>query len=129
MMPDLEHAISAASLVLAVLAALYTLWLGEVGRVLAITPDADSDNRSPQKKEVAWTFWTKGVVLFLASGSAVAILASRAGGIVSEAILHWNDWAFDDVKALFVLTTALLVVVWIIAGAQALRLFRKLGEF
>jgi divalent metal cation (Fe/Co/Zn/Cd) transporter len=43
----LSDAISAGSLVLGVLAALYTLWLADSDAALAIKPKADKDDRGP----------------------------------------------------------------------------------
>lgn len=122
---DLDQAISAASLVLAVLAALYTLWLGEVGRVLAIEPDPDIQNRKPQKKTVTWAFLTKGLPLFLASGAAVGVIAPRTTTILEEVASHGAEWGFDDVKAFFVLTAALLAIITLVAAGQAFRLLAK----
>ena len=122
---NLDQAISAASLVLAVLAALYTLWLGEVGRALDLDPKPDKANRKPQEDQVLSALYTKGLPLFAASLAAVCIMSWRTWLILAECLAHWRDWAYDDVKALFVLTTVLLFIIFIAAAAQAWRLFKK----
>ncbi|WP_206073828.1 hypothetical protein [Mesorhizobium sophorae] len=59
----LSDAISAASLVLAVLAALYTLWLPDVSAALDIVPEPDRDNRGPQRSQVKLALFTKALPL------------------------------------------------------------------
>lgn len=122
---NLDQAISAAGLVLAVLAALYTLWLGDVGRALDLEPEPDKSNRGTQMDQVWSAFRTKGLPLFGASLMAVCILGPRACFIVAEFFAHRADWRYDDVKALFCLTVVLLVVLCVVAGAQAWSLVSK----
>jgi hypothetical protein len=49
----------------------------------------------------------------------------RACLIVVECFARWRVWGYDDVKALFVLTTVLLFTILIAAAAQAWCLFKK----
>ncbi|RVK90427.1 hypothetical protein CN150_27900 [Sinorhizobium meliloti] len=122
---DLADAISAASLVLAVLAALYTLWLPEVSAALDITPRADRDDRAPQRAQVVTALLTKALPLSIASISATAILMPRGFAIIAEAWEHHAEWAFDDVKAFFVLTFALMLTLAGISATQFIRLVSK----
>src|SRR5688572_10660845 len=96
---QLSDAISAASLVLAVLAALYTLWLPDVSAALGIIPKADPDDRGPQREQVTTALFTKGLPLGIAAIAATSILLPRTVAIMSEAWTHRGDWVFDDVKA------------------------------
>jgi hypothetical protein len=121
----LDQAISAASLVLAVLAALYTLWLGDVSRALDLVKEADPTNRAPQKAQVSSAFYTKALPLLIASLAAVAALFWRTWLIVREVLAHGWAWEYDDVKALFLLTAALLVTLCVVAIAQARGLIEK----
>ena len=45
--------------------------------------------------------------------------------ILCRAHQHGRDWNFNDVKALFVLTEALLIVLGVVAIAQLVRLVVK----
>jgi hypothetical protein len=126
----LSDVISAASLVLAVLAALYTLWLPEVSAALHITPKQDPDDRDPQRQQANRAFWTKAVPLALATSAGTSILLPRGMAILGEAWDQGASGTFDDVKALFILTLALLLLLTIVAIAQLVGLAamrRKLG--
>ena len=122
---DIDHAISAASLVLAVLAALYTLWLGEVTRALDTPVAPDKDNRGGAKTAVRRALLTKAAPLFAASLAAVAIMAPRSWFIAEEAVMRGWRAPFNDVKAFFMLTAILLGVLCWVAGAQLLGLRKK----
>lgn len=121
----LPDAISAASLVLAVLAALYTLWLPDVSAALAITPKDDEDDRGPQRTQVRTALLTKALPLGLATIAATAILLPRGINIVVEAWVHKGNWAFDDVKAFFVLTLSLMLLLAIVSATQLAGLLAK----
>jgi hypothetical protein len=121
----LSDAISAASLVLAVLVALYTLWLGDVNAALALVPKADSDDRDPQRAQVKRAILTKAAPLSGATIAAFLILAPRTLAILCEVYWHHADWGFDDVKALFALTVALLALLMIVSVVQLVALKGK----
>lgn len=123
----LADAISAASLVLAGLAALYTLWLPEVTAARAIKKEGDPNNRGPQKLKADAALRPKALPLALASGAVVLILVPRGVCIVVEVILHWREWAYDDIKALFLLVLGLqsMLAVAAIRQFSDLRRVRK----
>lgn len=87
----LSDAVSAASLVLAVLAALYSLWLGDVNAALAIIPKPDRDDRTPQRKQATAVLLTKALPLLVATVSAALILGSRSVAILGEVYEHHAD--------------------------------------
>lgn len=124
----LGEAISSASLVLAVLTALYTLWLPDVSDALQIMPKTDVDDRGPQKTQAWRALWSKALPLALATISATAILSPRVLRILKEFCASHTVWQYDDVKALFILTWALLLVLALVASVQLFGLFRKLIE-
>ncbi|NTF46619.1 hypothetical protein [Rhizobium rhizogenes] len=124
----LADAISAASLVLAVLAALYTLWLPAVNAALEITRETDPDDRDPQRKQVKSALLTKALPLAAATIVSTGILLPRGLAIIMEAWDHHADWAFDDVKAFFVLTLALMLLLAIVSICQIVALVRKRRE-
>jgi uncharacterized membrane protein YcjF (UPF0283 family) len=121
----LSDAISAASLVLAVMAALYTLWLPSVTEALKIVPEQDSANRGPQKSQVVSAILTKALPLSAASAAAGLILFARFVSIVAEAWDHRAGWRYDDVKALMALTYVLIVLLAGVAAVQLVGLVFK----
>lgn len=122
---QLLDVISATSLALAVLAALYTLWLGDVNAALRIVKKPDKDDRNPQRVQVMRAFWSKAVPLSFASISALAIVIPRTLVIVCEAYRQHHNWQFDDVKAMFVLTVGLLALLAVVALVQFVGLIIK----
>jgi hypothetical protein len=121
----LSDIMSAASLVLAVLAALFTFWLPDIAGALSITPDSDADNRAPQRRQVMRVLWSKSLPMAAAAIAAAAILAPRGWAIVSEAGAHRHEWGYDDTKALFALTFVLMLLLASVAAAQLLGLVAK----
>lgn len=119
---QLPDAISAASLVLAVLAALYTLWLPQITKALAIKPARDAANRGGQKSEVMSAIVTKAAPLAAASVGATAILSDRFVRIAADVWRHHADWVYDDVKALMTLTYILIALLTVVALVQLGRL-------
>jgi hypothetical protein len=112
-------------LALAVLAALYTLWLPDVSAALEITPETDVDDRGPQRRQVRIVLLTKALPLAFATVAAALILLPRGIAIVLETWTRWRDWGFDDVKALFVLTLLLMLLLAMVSTAQLIALFMK----
>lgn len=123
---QLGEAISAASLVLAVLAALYTLWLHDVSAALSTKPEQDKDDRGPQRDKVLSALLTKAFPLTLATVAAFLILSPRATSIIKEVVCAENSWQFNDVKALFVLTWALIFLLAVVATSQTVGLIKTL---
>ncbi|MGO7860225.1 hypothetical protein ACC676_01235 [Rhizobium ruizarguesonis] len=121
----LSDAISAASLVLAVLAALYTLWLPAVTAALDLKPASDRDDRGPQRAKIVSAILSKALPLALAAIASIAILAPRGAAIIVEIWHHHAEWSFDDVKAMFVLTLALMLLLTIVSVTQLIRLVAK----
>lgn len=121
----LSDAISAASLVLAVLAALYTLWLPAVTAALDLKPAPDPDDRDPQRAKIMSAVITKAMPLSLAATASIAILAPRGAAIIVEIWHHHAEWSFDDVKAMFILTLALMLLLTIVSVMQLIRLVAK----
>lgn len=121
----LPDAISAASLVLAVLAALYTLWLPTVTAALDIKPAPDLDDRGPQKTQITSALLTKAMPLAFAAVASTGILAHRGIAIILEIWDHHAEWAFDDVKALFVLTLIIMLLLAAVSVTQLVGLAVK----
>lgn len=124
----LPDAISAASLVLAVLAALYTLWLPAVSAALAIMPAADKEDREPQRAQVETALLTKALPLAVATLAATLILLPRGIAIIAEAWTYVRKWGFDDVKSFFVLTLSLMLLLALVSAMQLIGLIAKRKE-
>ena len=130
-MSSTEHlpdAISAASLVLAVLAALYTLWLPAVSAALAITTAADKEDRGPQRAQVVTALLTKALPLAGATLAGTLILLPRGIAIIAEAWTRWREWGCDDVKSFFVLTLSLMLLLAMVSAMQLIGLLAKWRE-
>jgi hypothetical protein len=52
-------------------------------------------------------------------------LAPRGAAIINEIWHHHAEWAFDDVKAMFVLTLALMLLLTTASVTQLIRLVAK----
>lgn len=125
----LPDAISAASLVLAILAALYTLWLPTITAALDVTPATDPDDRGPQKAQIMSALFTKSVPLAFTTVTSTAIFVPRGLAIISEIWKHHAEWAFDDVKAFFVLTLMLMTLLTTVSIGQFYLLVVKRMRF
>lgn len=125
---NLPDVISAASLVLAVLAALYTLWLPNVSAGLEVKPEPDKSNRKPQYEQVEAVLRTKALPLCIATLATVSILSPRCLTILCETLQNAAEGSFSDVKALFILTFSLTLLLAIVSIAQVIRLYGKLKE-
>ncbi len=124
----LGDAISAASLVLAVLAALYSLWLADVSDALKIEPELDPADRGAQITQVKRAFQTKAAPLSVITVACAAILIPRGYAIIAEAHAIGLTGVFDDVKALFILTLTLLLLLATVAITQLLGLIAMLSK-
>lgn len=127
MTSTLPNAVSAASLVLGVLAALYTLWLPHVVAALDLKPERDPADREPQRRQARMVLLSRATPLFTAGMAATAVLLPRTIGIVAEAARHHDDWRYDDVKAFMVLTWLLLLLLSGVALVQVVGLGRKIA--
>lgn len=128
---QLGEAIAAASLVLAVLTALYTLWFNDVSKALGLKPETDPNDRKPQRDQVMHALYSKALPLSIATCSATLILMPRGFLILHNFWDNRATWMFDDVEALFILTLALLILLAFVTVTQLIGLVcqhRKLGS-
>lgn len=109
--------LSGASLVMAVLAAVFALWQPEINRALDAPVKPDKDNRAPEKQLVARMKWARIVPLFVVTLLAASLLAARSLATVYHVGRCWTSYApaeechFNEVGGLLLLTEALLILL------------------
>jgi hypothetical protein len=113
--------LSAASLLVTLIALLYSTWYGEMTQALEIRIARFRLDREPDVATARRVLLTRAVPLALAAIALVAVLAPPAATVVRDAITQSAGDEYDGVKACFVL-------VWIIAvGLAAATLQRGLS--
>ncbi|WP_440847105.1 hypothetical protein [Sphingomonas sp. 22176] len=68
---------------------------------------------------------TKALPLAGATVAATLILLPRGISIIDEAWARWRELSFDDVKAFFVLTLSLMLLLAVVSVAQLIGLLAK----
>lgn len=117
MTDNIANALAASSLLLTVLALLYTVWSPEISAAAGTIFDTDPAAREPQRRLVRSVQRSKAVPLMIGAWLVALIFAPRAYDVLAEA---WRlrlvpGSRFDDIKAALVLTE-------IFTGALALAL-------
>ncbi|GLQ82775.1 hypothetical protein GCM10007881_62980 [Mesorhizobium huakuii] len=112
-MSETADALAASALVLAILAALFSVWMPEIAIALDAEPSNDSSNNGPLKTRLTQILWTRLVPLFIAALATVAILSPRSLAIARSpwTCTPWEKCRYDDVQALMLLTVVLLILL------------------
>jgi hypothetical protein len=121
--------LAAASLLLAVVAIIFSVWYGEISNALNLTkPVGDTVAFDKKIKEV---LWNKAIPLFLVSVLIAAVFIPDVWSIVSEAVtMTWkyprNAWQdYNSVKGAFCVVILLLLGFSVYSGMLAIRLWRR----
>jgi hypothetical protein len=123
MIDDLPNIISTASLLLAVVTALMGFWYADVVRAIDETEPKLPFEKKTLGKKIAPVFWSKALPLALGSVLIAAIFLCRAVGIVLEAMNALGTEAtYNDMKAAFVATEALMLLLAIVTATLACKL-------
>ncbi|QSR19730.1 hypothetical protein [Novosphingobium sp. KA1] len=113
----LSDVLSGASLVMAVLAAVFALWQPEINKALDAVVKPDKLNRAPEKKLVSQMKWGRLLPLLAVTILAAILLAPRSLSIIAHTAMCWSCHApkaqcqFDEAGGLLLLTEVLLVVL------------------
>jgi len=113
----ISDVLSGASLVMAVLAAVFALWQPEINKALDAVVRPDPENRGPEKKLVARMKWGRVVPLLTVTTLAALLLGARSVWIVWHVGMCWSghappsDCSFDEAGGLLLLTEVLLVIL------------------
>jgi hypothetical protein len=126
-MQDMADALSASSLLLAILAVLFGAWNGEVVAAIRIELEDLRSNRRPQRQKIAAALFPKALPIMVGAWLTVLVFAQRTLALVGAA-LHCvcSSCSYNDVEAAFVLTQAFVLVLAISVTIQAVRLIVKL---
>jgi hypothetical protein len=128
---SIADVLAGSSLVMAILAAFFTLWQPAISDAANIKVAMDRANREPAKSLVEHVLRFKLLPLLLVSSVAFSILAPRAVGVIGKtagcAIGPSSPKAcfYDDVSALFLLTEMLLFCLVIALGYQLKAVWTK----
>lgn len=119
-MSETADALAASSLVLAILAALFSVWMPDVAGALAEKGSNDPKNNGPLRTRLMMILRTRLCPLLAAGITTVIILLPRCYGIVRSpwTCKPWALCRYDDVQALMLLTVVLLILLCIALGVQ-----------
>jgi hypothetical protein len=112
---SMSDVLSGSSLVMAVLAAFFTMWQSDISSASNAKVAPDPANRGPAKDLVNQVLRFKLVPLFVVTLIAFGVLIPRAAGLLAHTascttgLVHATECNYDDVGALLLLTEALLL--------------------
>lgn len=118
----MSDVLSAASLLLAVMTALFGLWLPEISAAAGFKLDMKLEDRRPNRNVIRRCLWSKAAPLSLATLLIAAIFANRALGIIVDTVESGFSGSFQDLSAAFVVTELLIIALAFVSMFQALRL-------
>lgn len=125
-MSDVSDVISTASLLLAVVTALMGFWYADVTNAIDETEPTLPKERERAGKRIAPVFWAKALPLALGSVVIASVFLWRAWNIALEALRSFGTGAkYDDLKAAFVATEALMLLLAIVTCRLAWKLGSK----
>ncbi|QKD19520.1 hypothetical protein HGP13_33670 [Mesorhizobium sp. NZP2077] len=125
-MSDISDVISTASLLLAVVTALMGFWYADVTKAISETEPTLPKERETVAKRIAPVFWAKALPLALGSVVIASVFLWRAWNIALEALRSFGtDAKYDDLKAAFLATEVLMILLAVVTCTLAWRLGRK----
>jgi hypothetical protein len=117
---SITDVLSGSSLVVAVIAAFFTLWQADITTALATPLPEDPMNGDPGPVQQVIVYKLRPLVLI--SLAAFAVLAPRAILLLSDTaactVRGGDGCQYDDVAGLFLMTEVLLLGLVLIIGAQ-----------
>ncbi len=128
-MSEAADALAASALVLAILAALFSVWMPDVAAAMAEKGSADKDNNGPLKTRLKLIARTRLYPLFAAALTTAIILLPRCWGIVRSpwTCTPWDQCHYDDVQALMLLTVLLLILLCVALILQIMSVRKRLA--
>lgn len=128
-MSEAADTLAASALVLAILAALFSVWMPDVAAAMAEKGSADKDNNGPLKTRLKLIARTRLYPLFAAALTTAIILLPRCWGIVRSpwTCTPWDQCHYDDVQALMLLTVLLLILLCVALIVQIVSVRKKLA--
>ncbi|WP_156351352.1 hypothetical protein [Sphingomonas sp. Leaf25] len=128
-MSEAADALAASALVLAILAALFSVWMPDVAAVMAEKGSTDKDNNGPLRTKLKLIARTRLYPLFAAALTTAIILLPRCWGIIRSpwTCTPWDRCHYDDVQALMLLTVLLLILLCVALIVQIMSVQKKLA--
>ena len=125
-MTDLSDVISTASLLLALVTALMSFWYSDVTQAIGKSNPNLANERKTLLNQIAPIFWSKALPLAVGSIIIAVVFLNRALQIFFEALESFNTGAkYNDLKAAFLVTEFLLLILAIVTCRLAWRLGHK----
>jgi hypothetical protein len=119
--------LAAASLLMAVLAVLFGIWIGDIVSAIRIDMEVLRANRRIQRRQMMDALLLKALPLTVGAWLVALVFAPRSFGLAQSAFTCRGGCEFDDVGAAFVLMEAFAVVIVITLSVQTIRLIVKLA--
>jgi hypothetical protein len=120
--------LSAAAMLLAIVAVLFGAWTGEVSAAIRFRLQPQKENREQDRIVIRDALYKKALPLTLGAWLTVAVFANRVIGIflTARGCICDPQCQYDDVGAAFALTEVFLIAVAVSATGQLVMLVRKL---
>jgi hypothetical protein len=122
----MADAMSAASLLVAILAVLFAAWIGDIVSAIRIDVEALRANRRPQRRLMMNALLSKALPLTVGAWLVALIFAPRSFGLAQSIFTCRGGCKFDDVGAAFVLMEAFAALIVVTLSVQTTRLVLKL---
>lgn len=123
---NIDNIIATASLLLAVVTALMSIWFADVTRAIDEKDPKLPADRKTLRKRLTPILWSKSLPLAIGSTMIAGVFANRLLEIVrSSLMLRGHNWHYDDMKAAFVATELMLFALAIVTVVLAIRLAVK----
>lgn len=105
-MSDLANPLSAASLILAAIALVYSAWSPLIQQQIDRPFSPNDTVRADEQAELRRTMVWRAIPLALASTTVLIVFAPRAFGFLMSALDYWqgSKSRYDDVAAIFIVT-------------------------
>lgn len=125
-MTDLSDVISTASLLLALVTALMSFWYSDVTQAIGKSNPNLANERKTLLNQIAPIFWSKALPLAVGSIIIAVVFLNRALQIFFEALESFDTGSkYNDLKAAFLVTEFLLLILAIVTCRLAWRLGHK----
>ncbi len=112
MTDDIANVIATSSLLLAVIAALMSVWYADVAKAIDEKEPTLPAEKKALGKRIAPVFWTKALPLAIGATSIAIVFLPRALGIVAEAVAAWGKGGtYDDMRTACVVTQGLMILL------------------
>lgn len=118
--------LSSSSLLVTVVALLYSVWYSEIMNVLTVTPPRHRADRDESIDSVNSLLKWKAIPVAVAAMVLATLLAPPAIGISAEALINGRGRSYDPVQACFVAVWLLTLLLLATTLTTALRLFFRL---